>query len=42
LTVTLLDEDLEPPSGVFRGLRFSAMVGQTTTVKVGGRSLAYN
>jgi hypothetical protein len=39
LTVTLLDEDLEPPSGVFRGLRFSAMVGQTTTVKVGGRSL---
>merc|ERR1711904_573367 len=35
----LLDEDLEPPSGVFRGLRFSAMVGQTTTVKVGGRSL---
>merc|ERR1719454_1292403 len=39
LTVTLLDEDLEPPSGFFRGLRFSAMVGEKTTVTVGGRNL---
>jgi hypothetical protein len=39
LTVTLLDEDLEPPSGFFRGLRFSAMVGQSTMVTVGGRNI---
>jgi hypothetical protein len=39
LTVTLIDEDLEPPSGYFRGLRFSAMVGETTTVTIGGRNL---
>merc|ERR1719326_2212397 len=39
LTVTLLDEDLEPPSGFFRGLRFSAMVDQMTTITVGGRNL---
>jgi hypothetical protein len=39
LTVSLLDEDLEAPSGYFRGLRFSAMTGQATTVTVGGRGL---
>jgi hypothetical protein len=39
LTVTLIDEDFEPPSGFFRGLRYSAMVGQITTVEVGGRGL---
>jgi hypothetical protein len=39
LTVDLLDEDLEPPSGFFRGLRFSAMVGQMTTITVGGRNM---
>jgi hypothetical protein len=39
LTVDLIEEDLEPPSGFFRGLRFSAMVGEMTTVTVGGRNL---
>jgi hypothetical protein len=30
---------MEPPSGFFRGLRFSAMVDQVTTVSIGGRNL---